>query len=74
MDMCIHVHEKLVCYRHVYPCHVFPCIYLGGEECGQASDAGEEEEMEEEREADPAEGEHPASPEEELNDQVGGGG
>ena len=48
--------------------------YLGGEECGQASDAGEEEEMEEEREADPAEGEHPASPEEELNDQVGGGG
>ena len=48
--------------------------YLGGEECGQASDAGEEEEMEEEREADPAEGELPASPEEELNDQVGGGG
>ena len=51
-----------------------PCIpmYLGGEECGQVSDAGEEEEMEEEREADPAEGEHPASPEEELNGQVGG--
>ena len=28
--------------------------------------------MEEEKEADPAEGKHPASPEEELNDQVGG--